>query len=117
MLWFGWGLVRQSGGGLMDEAVAPEVLARIRALISEHAEGPLEAHDLRARHAGRSTFVDFHLVVPGDMRVAEAHAICDRIEAAMRENAEGTVVVIHVEPDEKAKHRGVLVLCPSYPAG
>ena len=117
MLWFGWGLVRQSGGGLMDEAVAPEVLARIRALISEHAEGALEAHVLRTRRAGRSTFVDFHLVVPGDMRVAEAHAICDRIEAAMRENAEGTVVVIHVEPDERAEHRGVLVLCPSYPAG
>ena len=109
--------MQQSGGGLMDEAVAPEVLARIRALISEHAEGPLEAHDLRARHAGRSTFVDFHLVVTGEMPVAEAHAICDRIEATLREEVEGAVVVIHVEPDERAEHRGVLVLCPSYPAG
>ena len=110
VLWSGWGLVRQSVGGLMDEAAAPEVLARIRALISEHAEGALEAHDLRTRNAGRSTFVDFHLVVPGDMRVAEAHAICDRIEAALREDVEGTVVVIHVEPDERAERRGVLVL-------
>jgi cation diffusion facilitator family transporter len=110
VLWSGWGLVRSSVGGLMDEAVPAEVLARIKGAIAEHGEGALEAHDVRTRHAGRSTFVDFHLVVPGEMRVAEAHAICDRIEAALREDVEGAVVVIHVEPDEKAKHRGVLVL-------
>ena len=51
------------------------------------------------------------------MPVAEAHAICDRIEAVLREDAAGTVVVIHVKPDERAEHRGVLGLCPSYPAG
>jgi divalent metal cation (Fe/Co/Zn/Cd) transporter len=44
------------------------------------------------------------------MRVSEAHAICDRIEAVLREDVEGAVIVIHVEPEEKAKHRGVLVL-------
>jgi cation diffusion facilitator family transporter len=110
VLWSGWGLVRSSVGGLMDEAVPAEVLARIKGAIAEHGEGALEAHDVRTRHAGRSTFIDFHLVVPGEMRVAEAHAICDRIEAALRADVEGAVVVIHVEPDEKAKHRGVLVL-------
>jgi cation diffusion facilitator family transporter len=110
VLWSGWGLVRSSVGGLMDEAVPAELLARIKGAIAEHGEGALEAHDVRTRHAGRSTFVDFHLVVPGEMRVAEAHAICDRIEAVLREDVEGAVVVIHVEPEEKAKHRGVLVL-------
>jgi cation diffusion facilitator family transporter len=110
ILWSGWGLVRSSVGGLMDEAVPTELLARIKALIAEHGEGALEAHDVRTRHAGRSTFIDFHLVVPGEMQVSEAHAICDRIEAVLREDVEGAVVVIHVEPKEKAKHRGVLVL-------
>jgi cation diffusion facilitator family transporter len=110
ILWSGWGLVRSSVGGLMDEAVPPELLARIKGAIAEHGEGALEAHDVRTRHAGRSTFIDFHLVVPGEMRVSEAHAICDRIEAVLREDVEGAVIVIHVEPEEKAKHRGVLVL-------
>jgi cation diffusion facilitator family transporter len=110
ILWSGWGLVRSSVGGLMDEAVPTDLLARIKAVIAEHGEGALEAHDVRTRHAGRSTFIDFHLVVPGGMRVSEAHAICDRIEAVLREEVAGAVVVIHVEPDEKAKHRGVVVL-------
>jgi cation diffusion facilitator family transporter len=110
ILWSGWDLTRESVGGLMDEAASPEVLARIRALISAEAEGALEAHDLRTRNAGRVTFVDFHLVVPGDMRVAEAHEICDRVEAALKREVEDAVIVIHVEPEHKAKHQGVVVL-------
>ncbi|MEK0082982.1 cation diffusion facilitator family transporter [Benzoatithermus flavus] len=110
ILWSGWRMVRESVGGLMDEAASPEVLARIKALISEYADGALEAHDLRTRHAGRTTFIDFHLVVPADMRVAEAHEICDRVETALKQDVEGAVVIIHVEPEEKAKHKGVLVL-------
>jgi cation diffusion facilitator family transporter len=110
ILWSGWVLVRSSVGGLMDEAAPAEVLDRIKTLISQHGEGAIEAHDVRTRHAGRATFIDFHLVVPGDMRVAEAHDICDRIEAALRQDVEGVIVVIHVEPEHKAKHHGILVL-------
>jgi cation diffusion facilitator family transporter len=110
ILWTGYALVRESVGGLMDEAPSPDIVARIRQLISEHAEGALEAHDLRTRHAGRITFIEFHLVVPGKMLVAEAHDICDRIEAVLKQDIAGSVITIHVEPEEKAKHRGVLVL-------
>jgi len=94
----------------MDEAVPEATLARIRQIISEHAEGALEAHDVRTRHAGRLTFVEFHLVVPGEMSVNQAHGICDRIEAALRRDDEHSWVTIHVEPESKAKHSGVLVL-------
>lgn len=110
ILWSGSRLVRASVGGLMDEAVEPGLLARIRGAVSGNAQGAIEAHDLRTRHAGSITFVEFHLVVPGQMRVEDAHAICDRIEAALRAEVEGAAVTIHVEPDGKAKHRGVLVL-------
>lgn len=110
VLWAGVGLVRDSVGGLMDAAPAPAIVDRIRTLVSEHAAGAIEAHDLRTRHAGRLTFLEFHLVVPGEMRVDAAHAICDRIEAALRSEMEGIKVTIHVEPEVKAKHQGVLVL-------
>jgi divalent metal cation (Fe/Co/Zn/Cd) transporter len=102
--------MRESVGGLMDEAVAPERLSRIRELVSCHAEGAIEAHDLRTRHSGRYTFVEFHLVVPGDMTVNGAHEICDRIEAALKAELTPAVITIHVEPEGKAKHQGVLVL-------
>lgn len=103
-------VIRASVGGLMDEAPAAEIVARIRELVGAHAEGAIEAHDLRMRHAGRLTFLEFHLVVPALMTVADAHAICDRIEAALKAEMEGLMITIHVEPEGKAKHRGVLVL-------
>jgi cation diffusion facilitator family transporter len=103
-------VIRESIGGLMDAAPAEEIVARMRRLVSEHAEGALEAHDLRVRHAGRLTFLEFHLVVPGAMTVAAAHDICDRIETALKADVPGLVITIHVEPEGKAKHRGVIVL-------
>jgi cation diffusion facilitator family transporter len=110
VLWSGWSLVRQSVGGLMDEAVPPDILDRIRGVISKSAAGALEAHDLRTRQAGRATFIDFHLVVPGTMTVSEAHAICDQIERALRAEVSDATITIHVEPEEKAKHHGVVVI-------
>jgi len=110
VLWSGVRVVTDSIGGLMDAAPAGVIVERIRLLVGQHADGAIEAHDLRTRHAGRLTYLEFHLVVPGDMRVAEAHAICDRIEAALKAEVEGLVITIHVEPELKAKHSGVLVL-------
>ena len=110
ILWSGYGLVRDSVGGLMDAAVNPGTEHLIRQAMSEHAEGALEAHDLRTRHAGAVTFIEFHLVVPGEMSVQEAHDICDRLEEAIQAVVDGANVTIHVEPQEKAKHHGVLVL-------
>ena len=106
----GWRLMRESFGGLMDEAVPGDELARIRALVATHAEGAIEAHDIRTRRSGPTTFVEFHLVVPGDMTVTEAHDICDRIEAALKADLQAALITIHVEPEGKAKHHGVLVL-------
>lgn len=110
VLWSGAKLVKTSVGGLMDEAADQRTLETIRALIATNADGAIEAHDLRTRHAGRLTFVDFHLVVPGDMRVTAAHDICDRIERALHAEDSDMVVTIHVEPDDKAKHAGIVVL-------
>jgi cation diffusion facilitator family transporter len=110
ILWSGWGVIRESVGGLMDVAVPAETQKTIREVISTNAEGALEAHDIRTRQAGRMTFIDFHLVVPGVMSVDAAHTICDRIEAKLREAVKDVQITIHVEPEEKAKHAGIVVL-------
>jgi cation diffusion facilitator family transporter len=110
ILWSGWQLIRESVIGLMDVAVEPKTLTMIRELISANAEGAIEAHDIRTRQAGRMMFVEFHLVVPGAMSVEAAHAICDRIEARLREAVANAQITIHVEPENKAKHSGIVVL-------
>lgn len=101
--------VLRSLSGLLDEAPPPQVMARVSALVHEHGNGALEAHDFRVRQAGPSSFMEFHLVVPGQMSVHDAHLICDQIEHAIKQELPGIVITIHLEPETKAKHEGVLL--------
>lgn len=110
ILWSGWQLIRESVFGLMDVAVDPKRLALIREVIQANAEGAIEAHDIRTRQAGRVTFIDFHLVVAGSMSVEAAHTICDRIEAELKAQVADAQITIHVEPEDKAKHSGIVVV-------
>ncbi|MCV6547991.1 MAG: cation diffusion facilitator family transporter [Cohaesibacter sp.] len=110
ILYTGWGLIRNSLSGLMDEAIDDDELHCIRKIIAHHGKGAIEAHDLRSRHAGKLVFLDFHLVVPGCMSVHDAHEICDHIEHALTDYNPGMVVTIHVEPESKAEHKGIIVL-------
>jgi cation diffusion facilitator family transporter len=110
ILWSGWKVVRSSLSGLMDESVPDDTMKELRRVISAEAAGAQEAHDLRTRHAGSATFIDFHLVVPSIMTVADAHEICDRIENKLKVVIPDAIVTIHVEPENMAKHMGVLVM-------
>ncbi len=114
ILWTGYKITRSSVSGLLDEAADADIQARIRAAITASGDGALEAHDVRTRQAGRALFIEFHLVVPGTMTVTAAHEICDRLEAALEAEIEGSEVVIHVEPEYKAKYhsRGTIPLEP-----
>lgn len=110
ILWAGWRIATASVSTLMDESAAADIMTEIRAAIAANAGGALQVHDLRTRAAGPATFVEFHLVVPGAMTVARAHAICDRIEAALHERIEGAQILIHIEPEDEAKTKGAIVI-------
>lgn len=104
ILYQGWKIISHSVSGLMDHAVEPEEEAAIKEAIATHADGSLGVHDLKTRRAGNATFVDFHLVVPARMAVADAHDICDRLEAAIEAVQPGARIAIHVEPETEKAH-------------
>jgi cation diffusion facilitator family transporter len=109
VLWSGGGVVKDNVSALMDEAAPTDELSRIREIIAGSGAGSIEAHALRTRHAGKATFIDFHLVVSSAMTVGAAHDICDRIEDALKAELPGALVNIHVEPENKAKHEGIVM--------
>ena len=104
ILYQGYKVISHSLGGLMDRAVTPEEETAIREAIQSNAAGSLGVHDLRTRRAGAAAFIDFHLVVPADMPVAEAHDICDRLEDAIKAVIPGASLAIHVEPEGERAH-------------
>lgn len=105
----GWKVISSSVDGLMDSAVDDVEADRIRDIILANAEGALEVHDIKTRGAGHASFIEFHLVVNGAMSVADSHAICNRIEAALGAQIPGAYITIHVEPHGESKGDGLTI--------
>lgn len=84
----------------MDAALPADEVGQVEVEISKLLPAGTSFHDLRTRKSGPRRFIDFHLLVPGESTVNEAHALCDRIEEALKCALPNTTVTIHVEPVE-----------------
>lgn len=101
----GYRLIRESLGGLLDEA-DPAAERRIRGLLDEQVEkAGLSYHNLRYRHSGRTHWVEFHLVFDDALTVGEAHAAATAIESSVAAmlQPDGRVIS-HLEP-KSAEHK------------
>jgi cation diffusion facilitator family transporter len=90
-------LFRRAYGPLLDTALASHEIRQIEEIISDQVSGKFTYHGLRTRKAGNYRYVDFHLDVPHEMTVKEAHDLCDRIEAGLLRAFDHLEVTIHVE--------------------
>lgn len=101
----GFGLIRESLGGLLD-ASDPEMERRIRELLGKEtlARG-MTYHLLRHRHSGRVHWVEFHLACDDELSVGRAHELATEIEGKIAELLHPVGRVIsHLEPKSTADH-------------
>ncbi|SOB60712.1 conserved membrane protein of unknown function [Pseudodesulfovibrio profundus] len=96
----GIGLLRRSISGLMDDALPDDELQAIAEAIRKHQGEEATFHELRTRKSGPERFIDFHLLVPGEMCVHDAHDLCEIIEKEIESVLSAVTVTIHVEPLE-----------------
>lgn len=82
---------------LLDVSLPGEDLDKLKMIIERHCNDKICYHDLRSRKAGNYVHVDFHLSLPENLTVKEAHKICDIIEDDIKSNLKNTEVTIHVE--------------------
>jgi cation diffusion facilitator family transporter len=100
ILWTGYSLIRGSVDGLMDRALSDDDVAAVRQAIETEIEPGETYHALRTRRAGSRDFVDFHLLVPGELTVLRAHEVTHRLEDAVKSALPRAEVTVHVEPIE-----------------
>lgn len=93
-------LLRRSARGLMDASLPEAELQRIDRVVRAHLPADASYDALRTRKAGARRFIEFHLLVPGETAVRDAHALCDRLEAALAAELPRASVTIHIEPGE-----------------
>lgn len=99
--WLAWGAYQsstQSLSQLMDQEWPEQDRATFLAAAKEHPE--LEGlHDLRTRSSGSHRFVQFHVWVPGNWTVDEAHSRLDRVEEALQRRFPDTEILMHLDPE------------------
>lgn len=116
IVWTGVRLVRTSVDGLLDRALPERDQAALRSVIASELRPGETFHALRTRKAGARRFVDFHLLVPGNVTVQDAHMSTHRIEQAVRSSFPNTETTVHVEPIEERASWEDSELVPLEPA-
>jgi len=99
ILFIGTKLMRESFAGLMD-ASDPELLEKISRLIARHRKSAwIDIHRLRAWRSGNRIYVDFHLILPRDLALEEAHNEVNELQEMLKSHIEGLAeALIHAEP-------------------
>ena len=98
LLWGAWSASSNAFDQLMDREWPDELRERFLAAASEYPE-LAGLHDLRTRTSGTHHFAQFHVWVPADWTVREAHDRLDRVEEALQQRFPGTEILIHVDPE------------------
>jgi cation diffusion facilitator family transporter len=96
-------ILSRSSRVLVDEAPPPEELDQIEAAIA--AARPPEMvgyHKLRARWAGASLHVDFHVQFRSGTTLERAHELAHELRQAIERKTAADDVLIHVEPETSA---------------
>lgn len=91
-------LVWRSSQGLMDEAVEPEVLARIRETLAAFEPQAARVDHLITRRSGQRRYVDLHLHLPASLSLGKADALRAAVEQALSSAVPGLRATIQLLP-------------------
>jgi len=97
IVWTGARIVWRSISGLMDQALTPEDIAKVRAVLETYQNDDVQFHALLTRQAGARKFVSVHVLVPGAWTVHQGHELLERIEQSMRQVLANSTIFTHLE--------------------
>lgn len=109
-LWLAYGAWTSSSHALdqlMDREWPDDLRQRFLAAAREYPE-LAGIHDLRTRTSGTHNFAQFHVWVPADWTVQQAHDRLDRAEEALQKRFPGTEILIHVDPEGQTDRETML---------
>lgn len=107
LLWGAWSASSNALHQLMDREWPDELRERFLAAAKEYPE-LAGLHDLRTRSSGTHHFAQFHVWVPGDWTVQQAHDRLDAVEEALQERFPATEILIHVDPEGQTDRETLL---------
>lgn len=107
LLWGAWSASSHALDQLMDKEWPEDLRKRFLAAAKDYPE-LAGLHDFRTRSSGTHYFAQFHVWVPADWTVREAHDRLDYAEQALRERFPDTEILIHVDPEGQVDRETLL---------
>ena len=99
----GLDILRNALREFTDTAPQLEVISKIRQCALA-VDGVIDIHDLRVRTSGGFYQMEIHIVVDGQLTVAEGHRIAKAVESCLVEDIESLDrAIVHVDPAIKEK--------------
>ncbi len=96
----GYDIGKESIQQLLDKSLSNEEMAVIKQAIKKHSPPVLDYHHLRTRKVGLTRLVEFHIVLPNDFSLMDAHDISSSIEKEIHQCITNVRTTIHLEPKE-----------------
>ncbi len=109
LLWIAGNVFMEAMSEIMDTSL-PEGEQRLIEDCVQQCEAVRSHHGLRTRKAGRQRYIDIHIGVEAQQTVERAHTICDDLGSAIQAALPGSVVTIHLEPDDGQPHTADVAL-------
>ena len=107
LLWGAWRASSESLAQLMDREWPEDERKEFLAAAAQYPE-LAGLHDCRTRKSGTLRFVQFHVWVPADWTVQEAHDRLDAVEEELQQRFPGTEILIHVDPEGQTDRETLL---------
>ncbi len=107
LLWSAWSASSHALAQLMDREWPDDLRERFLAATKEYPE-LAGLHDFRTRTSGTHYFAQFHVWVPADWTVQEAHDRLDRVEEQLQQRFPNTEILIHVDPEGQTDRETLL---------
>ncbi|RPA66545.1 cation transporter [Cyclobacteriaceae bacterium YHN15] len=99
IIYSGYGLVRKSVAGLMDEADPIAVESTVKVINQHRKPNWIDIHNMRVQQYGSDRHIDLHLTLPYYLDLGKVHDEVEELESVLENDWPGVMeVFVHADP-------------------
>jgi cation diffusion facilitator family transporter len=99
IIYSGYGLVRKSVAGLMDEADPIAVESTVKVINQHRKPNWIDIHNMRVQQYGSDRHIDLHLTLPYYLDLGRVHDEVEELESVLENDWPGVMeVFVHADP-------------------
>lgn len=93
-------ILKNASGDILQSRLSEDELKLINEIIHKSDPMVLGIHRLRTRRVGPDIHIDFHLKLPSQVSLSDAHKVAHKTEANLHLKFPNADILIHLDPDD-----------------